>query len=707
MTHHIFKILLASCISAGLVQSVAAAPETSLRPVAKPTELIAQSTPQPFKRPENLQDLVQGEGASPEGAEDESASSEVMDAPDDGADTDAQDLRELRQAAEAAMGRIEESVPMMSPDEDTAREDTPSTEPDEPEVVDAVEETPTYPAPFGFDGLTLAEFTPRKDELLRQFEEARGSGESLVDAKLDLAKFFVGNAFLPEAKSILNTVDVEGLSEQNRQDYHALRMAHHVLSDAGGPVPSPDVLETASPSTWEDHALWQSLNASRTGNYREAKSYLEDAYAVFQDYPVLFQRETMAPLLETAIRTGEWTLAKEMATAMGNDPQMSDSPAYSFLLGFAAERSDRLTEAFDAYREASLGSDIYAQRARMALVDMGLNNDAMSLEDAETFLEDNRFAWRGDRYEVEALKRLASVYARQQKNIETLETLSDIFTRFPDHEAAGPASQKAERLLNRFYSAGANGDIPLNEFLQNHDRLEHRYRFVEPFHEENMKLAARLEELGASAKAAEEYRTIAEYLEVAEDLGIWDLSPYAITEARLGQARTQAQGWQYENAADTLVNLEERELGPYAPDFNRLKATVFDRLETPEDVIETSLDDPDAEYIRMRAQAYWSGTDWQNATNAYLELWEDFPDAFNRADAMNLLLASYRARDMDTARRIANEFPDITESNEWSQVAKGLLDAAPNISPLREASAEQRVEDTENALDTFDSLNVD
>ena len=695
MTHHLHQLLLATAISTGLASGVYAAPAESLRPVAKPIDLIRQSTPQPTKRPENLQDLLREATAASEAEEPDAPTSQAEQDTGPAPDPDA-----ATRAAEVTMSQVERTLPMIA-------EEEAQSSPEEPTSETTVAEPVYHPDPFGFSGMTLAEFTPRKEELLQDFEEARNRGQSLVPAKLALAKFFIGNAFLPEAASILDTVSPERLSEQERENYQALRTAHHVLSGSKGAAPQPDVLETASPATWEDHPLWQALNAANTANYRQATGYLEQAYDVFQDYPILFQRETLPQLLETAIRIGEWSLAKEMATAMGNDDEMSDSPAYSFLLGMAAERSDRLTEAFDAYREAAKGSNLYAQRARMALVDMGLNNEAMSLEDAETFLEDNRFAWRGDRYEVEALKRLASVYARQQKNIETLETLSDIFTRFPEHEAAAPARRKAERLLDRFYSAGADGNIPLNDYLENHDRLEHRYRFVEPFHQQNMKLAERLEELGASAKAADEYRTVAEYLEVAEELGVWELDPYAITEARLGQARTEAQGWQYDKAAETLVGLEERDLGPYETDFNRLKAKVFDRLETPEDVIETTMENPDADYIRMRAQAYWSGTDWGNAADAYLKLWEDHPDAFDKSDAMNLLLASYRAGDMETARRIANEFPRITESNEWSQVARGLLDAAPNITPLRASSAKERVEDTEEALNTFDSLNVE
>ncbi len=553
---------------------------------------------------------------------------------------------------------------------------------------------PELPAPQPFD--LRADLRGGFSEALLARERALGAAAdpaALARAKMDLAELYLAGVMLPEGQSVLDSLSSEGLDPAAAARRGALAAAFAIM--AGKPLGPASVARADSPlraaaAAWPDQEFWLALNAIRADDPPEIAAHLKPAVDRLAVYPAVYAEACLPLFMEAAITLREWSLAKAVAQRFDDYPALKARPAYHFLLGLAAERVGRPEQAREAYAEAALGKDVYAQRARLALVDLGLASGTLTSQAAQAALQSSLGLWRGDQYELAALERLVHIDSRLQDWAGMLDVLGRIITEFPAGPEAKVARQQAGALLGSYYRAGLAGRIPLADFLTTHRRITAMFRFDQGFEQEAELLGDRLMDLGATALAAQEYGRIRDVLEVVDGRKLWPLAPGRLTELALKQAAALARGGQNAAAAAILAAQATPEDPAQLDRLNALRAQVYSALDATGQVLETQMAKPGPEYLRLIAEANWAKSDWSGAEAGYQKLWDSDPAQFGPTDAINLLLAAYRAGDRSMALKVAQAFPDLARGGGGGSVPGGGSAAASDPPQVKAVAGSAR-----------------
>ncbi|KFE35698.1 hypothetical protein [Thioclava atlantica] len=557
------------------------------------------------------------------------------------------------------------------------------------------EPVPAPPA-FDFAQYTQAGFLADRDRLNADFAAAE-PGPARAVARLDLAEFYLAHVMLPEGRSILGDEMPEGLPPAERARWRAISAGFRIMEGAG--VPPGELLPNAEWANWPEYHLWAALNAITQGDAVELEGNLAGATDRLEAYPPVFVEACLPALLEGAIAVAKWPLAERLSKAFDDYPELKAEPVYSFLLGRVAERSHHPEKAYAAYREAAKGQDRYAQRARLASVDLGLKQGWLTPDQALSQLAEANLAWRGDRFDLQALERRAELGEKAGREADALEAYGEILTRFSDRPQAQATAQAADRLLKTFYAQGAEGKIPLAEFADAHQRLEPYFEFRPDFQIYAEEFADRLLDLGATTQAAAEYRKIREASEALDKSDPEAVSQDRVAHLALKEAEALARGGQFERAAKVL-EVSERPTDAQGRDqFNAVQARVLAEAGNTDAALMTKVTSHSVEYLRLLARLYWKKGDWKEAVRYYRELWKRASDGFSETDAVELLLAAYRSGDLTTARSVAAVLPRLAGRDDLNKLVENLLAEPAALSPLKDAAARDRLRNADDALE--------
>ena len=577
-------------------------------------------------------------------------------------------------------------------------EDLPAAEAREPEKVVAPREVFVLPDTFLREDENSPSFGDALNDVVQQMSRSRDS-VSVAKARMKLALLHLRHGHYAEALSAVERIEPAYLTRSERQNLKAMRGVAEIMAPVAAVISTPYLLAEPEYEGWGDQALWSVVHAIRSGVTVEDAEALARAFEIARDhYPQPYKVDLYPLLLEEALSGSRWSLAKRIATELSAKPHLQKGSSYDYLLGFAAHKADRLLDAFDAYRSASQGSDVYAQRARLGLVEIGLESEVMPPEDAEEILEANRYMWRGDGYEIDLLLKLADLKLGREDKSGAMLALGQVFTRYPEAPESEAAEAVARKLLRDFYKAGTSGEISLSAFTEGHRRIEPVFHFVEGFENYHARFAQTLLDQGLTTGAAQEFGNAAEYLQVAKDLGLWEIDVADVQDLHLRRADAEWQGGRAALAATTIAPLEE--IGdPVLDDrLNILKAEVFSDLDNPDEVVATAMAERTPRYVRMLAEAHYARGDYAQAIAHFAELRAEHPQSYEDGDAVSHVIAAYRAQNFESVLAVVEEFPEIMQSDAWGEVAAGLDVEPASLLPLNDQAAKARIAQADKAM---------
>lgn len=532
---------------------------------------------------------------------------------------------------------------------------------------------------------------------------AAATPAELEAARMDLAALYLAHLMLPEGRSVLAGVDDGALDAAGRARLGVLSAAFTLMAGQALPPDAPDGPLAPGAADWPDVDFWAAMAAIRAGNADGIRAHLAQAADRLGAYPPVFAEACLPLFLRAALDVQDWTLAQRIAERFDDHPALKASPVYSYLLGRAALGVQRRQKAYVAFRAAAAGQGPYAQRALLALIDLGLEDHSLPPENARKLLDRVLSAWRGGEIELDALRRLAQVDRETGDWPGMLEALGRIGRDFPQSADAGPAKRQAQSLIASYYPYAISSGMPLEQVMAMHRRITPLYRLDPVFETQSEALADHLLELGASALAAAEFARIHDTLAVVAAHGLWPVAPERMAHLKLREAEALAQGGQYDLAGQALAAT-----GTPAPaDVARqaaLELEIYAALGAPEKVLAVSVPDPGAADLRRLARAAMERKDWTAAETGYRRLRETFPRAFGGTDAIDLMLAALRAGDIAAARQAAADLPAGAEGKALSALAAGLLAPLPPVAPLRRAAAQTRIDAAAAAITRIDSL---
>ncbi|WP_146010248.1 hypothetical protein [Acidimangrovimonas sediminis] len=552
-------------------------------------------------------------------------------------------------------------------------------------------------APFAFARHTDARFLDER----RAGQEAliaAHTPEGLQEARMQLGALYLAHLMLPEARGLLDAVDAGALDAAGRARLGALKAGVTIM--AGQPLPAAFDQSPLAPGNlgWPDYPFWAALNAIRAKDAVTSRNDLAQALARLPAYPPVYARACLPLFFSAALDLGDWALAQRVAEAFDAHPGLKEDPAYSYLLGRAALGVNRPDRAAEAFARAAAGRGPYARRAVLAAVDLGLADKSLKPRAAQALLHDTLARWQGGEIGLGTLRRLVAVDRRLGDWPDMLLTLGRLLRDHPQSEDAALAGKQAEGLIGAYYKFALQGKVPLETLLSLHRRLIPLYRFDPAFETASETLADHLLRLGATAMAADEYGRIYDTLRLGAEGGRWPQDPARLAGLKLGEAEAQAAGGRWDAASATLA-AAGRMPAPLAGRAALLGARIQTALGQPGAAAHVGVEVSTPDDLRMLGRAAIDAGDWSGAARRFGALRRDHPKDFTEADAINLLLASWRDGDRATARDLARAYPDLGGSAHWGQIAATLLAEPEGPAPLRRARARAQLDGAQKMID--------
>ena len=546
-------------------------------------------------------------------------------------------------------------------------------------------------------------YLDRRAALTAALEQA-GDTPARADLLLDLAALSVGHALAPEALSFLEGLPQAGadgaelLDPKRAARRDRIALAVWGLDGGTDPAPLPARLQIApGASAWAEQPVWRALAHAREGDAKAAAGDLPQVGAALDAMPQALVAALLPELLEAAIEADLWDTAHGLAQRFDAHPELRGGSAYRFLLGRAAQAGGNPVMAFDSYAMAAGGTDAWAQRARLALVDLGRATGTLAPDDAAALLRQSWRIWRGDALEVATLERLAEVEFGRGEIEAAIAALTEVLRRHPQSDAAQTSGDRLDQMIADLYAQGASGALPIAAFVAAHRRLSPELTFRPGFAAQAEKLAERLLEIGATDAAAREYGAIRDQVAVMSDLGLEAASPARLDALRLAQAEALLRGGQTAAAAEALGTAPAS-----APELRDRVALLRARLSSAEGdgagVIATRMEVPSEGYLRLRAAALFDRGDWSAARDAYAGLWRDLGPGLGSGDTLRLLLAAHRAGDAVLVAELLERLPELSRSPELAAIAHSLAPVAPLSLPIGQKSATDRMQNADAAL---------
>ena len=525
-----------------------------------------------------------------------------------------------------------------------------------------------------------------------------------ADILLGLAGLHLSQRMLPEARSFLDAVpDAAQLIERGDTHLTAQQLGRRAALIAA--VKGFDAAPALTLEGWPDAPLFEALHLIARGDYDAARPYLADALVILEGYPPALTDATVLHLFRGAVESGTWDVARNLALRLEGQDDSAQSAGYRYLLGRAASAGGDIVTAFDNYAVAAEGQDIWAQRARLALLDLGRSTGTLTTTDARQLLQQTRTLWTGGELGLATLKRLAALELSERDKIAALVVLADISRLHPETPEAEAASVQIETLIDAIYKRGFANEMPLTEFFEAHRAVMREFRFNPDFNTYAEKFAEHLVEYGASGLAATEFASIRARMDRRADEISRDPQSEAEEITKMLRARDQLRlkhaealldGGQLTEAARLLERLNAAPDSDLRDRYNLVQAKLFTAIQRPADVLRTQMAEPTDDYLRLRAEAAFALGEWSRARDSYEALLRLVGSDMQMRDRINLLLSAHRSGDQARAREVIRSFPELEE--HLAALAEGLTADLPDVLPLRDDAARQRIQSADIAL---------
>jgi tetratricopeptide (TPR) repeat protein len=501
-----------------------------------------------------------------------------------------------------------------------------------------------------------------------------GNAEDAVSrALLDVATFYLARGFIREGRDIAETLAQATMSPAMEAQRDLLSAALAVLDPLwqGDIADAVATLETASGGAAR---VFEAYGLQRLQDADGAAAVLSNSERSFDAMPPALVERTLPLLLEAAVAAEDWTLARGLAERMRAIHEDGEG-ALPYLVGLVALGGGQDLVAFEQFVEASAARDVWAHRARLQIVRLGLHYQAIDHDEALSMLARADALWRGDEDALETLLDIERVATDAGNWKAAAIALGTLMTRYPDTLAAEEARPRALSHLQQFYATGINGEIDFDRFISGHREVSALFRFTPGFEQASAAFADFLVAVGATAAAAQEYRLTREYMEAGAELGLREPNPVQLDRLVLREAEMHLVSGRM-GAAELLLGQRLRS-GDAALHARRQQLRERYVALTGEQITQGDVDPGgSAEMLRVAARAHIANRAWHSARDTFVELWRLVGDDLPPADAIGLLVAAERSGDTHLAETIA---PLLSEQSEaLSRVVPA--GAAPNAS---------------------------
>ncbi|MBP5856940.1 tetratricopeptide repeat protein [Marivibrio halodurans] len=304
------------------------------------------------------------------------------------------------------------------------------------------------------------DYIAAREALYRTVSEVPESNRN--DARLDIARFYLARGYGPEAKGVLQVVEGASPERGDTAEFRAMRGAAALLSRDH---------ETAR-EAWSDprldgfaeSAIWRGATQARIGDYKRAHESFRGGETLLRRYPYPLKGTLGLLRIEAALANRDLRTATSWINDLDGESdnltrsQRGDLRYHQARV--AAARTD-FEEATDIWRGLADGPDRKnAVRSEQALINLGLQQGDVSRDEAIERLEDLRYKWRGDRFELMVLRRLGELYLEKDDYFNGLGALRTAVSYFPGDPVSEELAARMNDIFRRLYLEGEADKLP-------------------------------------------------------------------------------------------------------------------------------------------------------------------------------------------------------------------------------------------------------
>ncbi len=466
----------------------------------------------------------------------------------------------------------------------------------------------------------IFDFDPERDKGLEGFNQDRHEflqaiirtrGMTRERARLDFAKFLLSRGMGAEVLGVLHVTENDRESIRKDSEFRALRGAAGVLMARYN-----EALEDLNDRGLDDNdeaLFWRAVAQAGEGELVGAAGELIRKGPVIRVYPAALKIPLGMKVTEAATEVGDIRQARKFLEVLESEElPVQRQGELAYLRGRLAELSGNFDDAITEW-EKSIHSNHRPSRAKasMARAELLLKLKKIEAPEAIGEMEKLRFAWRGDNFEFNLLRRLAELYMRENDYRAGLRTLRQLATNFRDHPKAKEISEEMAKAFTYLYlEGGADALAPVTAIA-----LYDEFRELTPAGDKGdemiRKLADRLVFVDLLPRAAELLENQVRFRLSGEEK--------ARVGARLALVRILDR--QPEKALEALDLSEVRETGgDLAQQRRHLRSQVLVGLGKVDEALDLIKGDDSPDADRLRAETYWQIKDWANAAQALRRL---------------------------------------------------------------------------------------
>ena len=275
-----------------------------------------------------------------------------------------------------------------------------------------------------------------------QMAAATASSGDKEAARMELARFYFSNGFGSEALGVLKVVAEERPQIAETPEFHGLRGAINVLM--GRYDDAREELENKSLNGNDEARFWRAALQAYEGDLFGAASNLRRAAAVIRPYPPVLNIQLGTLVAEAAVELGDIRRAKQyLKRTTDEGPNSEEMSQLQYVEGRVLELSGDFDGAVSKWEEVQDGPHRPSRaKAAVARTELLLEQELIDDFGAIQELEKLRFAWRGDRFEFDLLRRLGDLYIAVGDYRNGLRTMRQAATHFRDYKDAAEVTQK-------------------------------------------------------------------------------------------------------------------------------------------------------------------------------------------------------------------------------------------------------------------------
>jgi predicted negative regulator of RcsB-dependent stress response len=460
-------------------------------------------------------------------------------------------------------------------------------------------------------------FLPRQDALIKA--AATAEPEKRAQARLALARFYMGHAMYPEARGVTNLMISDG---DPRTDEIAMLTLHAVASILMG-RPDQGLKDLASPSIGNnfDSQMWKGLAYARQGKWAEAREKFKNVEFAIASLPLDLQRVVTADAMKASLEVRDFAgAAKRRAEleVIGVSPDMK--PGVAVLRGRLAEAMAQEKDALDDYRLAVQSKDrVAAAQGKLLEIKLLQKRKEIKPEEALHELETLQVVWRGDAVEVETLQMLSQLYSETGHYLDSLAAARTATQLMPTSEVTRQTQDAASALFSQLFLGGKADELPPVDALS----IFYEFRELTPIGRRGDEMIRRLADRLVGIDLLDQ---AAELLQYQIDKRL-EGAARAQVAARLAMVYLTAR--KPDRAIDALNTTRIADLsGELRQQRLLLEARAQSDIGRHDLALDIISNINGREAIRLRSDIYWASRRWREASEQielyYGERWRDF-----------------------------------------------------------------------------------